>query len=363
MKPMTSPMAVRGALLACLVCIAVLRCAAETFEPTADVIHLGRVFDVEACDLNGDGWIDLLISDYLVGHGVRYGQIGRLLGEWVPTDVPANVRESGHGAALGDLNGDGPLDAFLIYNQYPERVLLNDGAGRWVDSGQEIAAGSLWGTTVSLADSDGDGDLDAFVTYYQHGVRLYVNDGAGQFTASDRTLGADFISVTPGDIDGDGDTDLVGRVDADTVCIAEGVDGDYLPRDRLVAPGCRRVLVLDANGDSRTDLLIVGNEGSSLWLGDVGGGFTRTEQLLGGAAKAAVGDVDGDGDEDLAIGATIWLNDGGGDFEIVQSFEVSLLTCVVLLDVDDDERPELLLGSIDPETGSGPLAVYWNLEN
>jgi hypothetical protein len=42
---------------------------------------------------------------------------------------------------------------------------------------------------------------------------------------------------------------------------------------------------------------------------------------------------------------------------------VETLTAVALLDLDGDERPELILGSIDLESGSGPLAIYWNEGN
>ncbi|MCB0138198.1 MAG: hypothetical protein KDD75_24065, partial [Caldilineaceae bacterium] len=52
-------------------------------------------------------------------------------------------------ADLADLDGDGDLD----------RVLFNDGAGAFVDSGQRI--GDAESTAVVLGDLDGDGDADA----------------------------------------------------------------------------------------------------------------------------------------------------------------------------------------------------------
>ena len=55
----------------------------------------------------------------------------------------------------------------------------------------------------------------------------------------------------------------------------------------------------------------------------------------------------------------IWLNDGEGGFTLDQSFEVDRLICVALIDLNGDARPELILGSIDLESGSGPLEIYW----
>ena len=82
---------------------------------------------------------------------------------------------------LGDLDGDGDLDAFVanVYNA-PNRVLLNDGLGNFSDSGQSLGNGSSY--DVSLADIDGDGDLDAFVANRSTASdRVWLNDGTGTF--------------------------------------------------------------------------------------------------------------------------------------------------------------------------------------
>ena len=62
--------------------------------------------------------------------------------------------------ALGDLDGDGDLDAFVGNDKQGNRVWLNDGRGRFSDSGRSL--GSSSSRALALGDLDGDGTLDAF---------------------------------------------------------------------------------------------------------------------------------------------------------------------------------------------------------
>jgi hypothetical protein len=61
--------------------------------------------------------------------------------------------------ALGDLDGDTDLDAFVVYNNSSDRVYLNDGSGTFTDSGQSLGIADDWGNFVWLGDIDGDNDL------------------------------------------------------------------------------------------------------------------------------------------------------------------------------------------------------------
>lgn len=88
-------------------------------------------------------------------------------------------------AALGDLDSDGDLDLFAAViapsegqNRNPaDRVLFNDGAGNFTESGQRL--GERDSTAVALGDLDSDGDLDALVGH-QSGALVWINQGGGQ---------------------------------------------------------------------------------------------------------------------------------------------------------------------------------------
>ena len=80
------------------------------------------------------------------------------------------------------------------------KIWLNDGHGVFTDSGQSLGDSATF-IDAALGDLDGDGDLDAFVAN-----NVWVNDGSGNFTDSGLILGDSTSSrVALDDLDGDGD--------------------------------------------------------------------------------------------------------------------------------------------------------------
>ena len=61
---------------------------------------------------------------------------------------------------MGDLNGDGHLDAVLPYTPYPFRAWLNDGNGSFRGVVKRKPEDLNRFRSGSLGDIDGDGDLD-----------------------------------------------------------------------------------------------------------------------------------------------------------------------------------------------------------
>ena len=90
-----------------------------------------------------------------------------------------------YGLALGDVDGDGDLDAWAANGERIDRLWLNDGAGTFVDSGQ--ALGNYHNGDVAFGDFDGDGDLDAFVGGRSSMTStVWMNDGRGVFQEQGR---------------------------------------------------------------------------------------------------------------------------------------------------------------------------------
>ena len=111
----------------------------------------------------------------------------------------------GNSVALGDVDVDGDLDAFVTASSFhAETVWINDGHALF--TGRELSDVGM-AQDVSLGDLDGDGDLDALLAVCA-GDLVWLGDGAGNFTHTDQQLGERCsMAVALGDLDGDGDLD------------------------------------------------------------------------------------------------------------------------------------------------------------
>ena len=248
--------------------------------------------------------------------------------------------------ALGDVDGDGDLDAFIANRGQGHRVWLNNGNGIFTDSGQSL--GNHDSHDVTLGDVDGDGDLDAFVANYRHGHRVWLNDGLGIFTDSGQRLGDKrSLGVSLGDVDGDGDLDafVANRSYGNLVWLNDG-SGTFTKSGRKVGHNNSEDVALgDVDGDGDLDAIVANRSpGNLVWLNDGNGTFTDSGQSLGNHLSLGVslGDVDGDGDLDAFVanwgqGNRVWINDGSGAFaDSAQSLGIHASHDVTLGDVDGD---------------------------
>ena len=113
--------------------------------------------------------------------------------------------------ALGDVDGDGDLDAYVANGHTDDlgkenAVWLNNGSGRFRDSGQRL--GKVDSYSVTLGDFDADGDLDALIGN-SLSCETLKNDGRGRFITQrwlsvPEDSGAHSWAVALGDLDGDG---------------------------------------------------------------------------------------------------------------------------------------------------------------
>src|SRR5262245_9439228 len=93
-------------------------------------------------------------------------------------------RDDTRAVARGDVDGDGDLDVVFGNWGQPSRLCLNDGSGIFSDAtaARMPVPGPIYTMAVALGDVDGDGDLDLVLGGYGQQSRLYLNDGTGTFT-------------------------------------------------------------------------------------------------------------------------------------------------------------------------------------
>ncbi len=245
-------------------------------------------------------------------------------GRWVPhfVDVTAesglDARGYGMGVAVGDYDGDGWVDLYVT-NYGSNQLWHNRGDGTFADATARAGVDDpRWSVSAAFLDYDGDGLLDLYVGNYVafdvaknprcftessrrdycgpadfHGMpdRLFHNRGNGTFEDVSQTSGiarapGPALGVVADDFDGDGKVDLY-------------VTNDGKPNFLWINQG---------DGTFRDDGLLAGVA------------LNRE-----GAAEASMGvdagDFDGDGDPDLFMTHlmgetnTLYVNDGSGLFE------------------------------------------------
>ena len=280
------------------------------------------------------------------------------------------------GVALGDLNGDGDVDAFTIDAYVDIKIFSNNGSGLFTLS-QTITptGGEENNMGVHLADLDNDGDLDAVVVpfYNSTSLKIYKNNGAGTFTlfqSISSNIGARYAGIA--DVDGDNDLDIVlpGWMGPAVGVFKNNGSGYFTVGSALSLVNfgsSNDIAMADFDGDGDQDAVVVSSSmGGRLLLNNGTGTFTDAGITLGNISDSyhacAAGDLDKDGDADMVFGCmygplTIIRNDGAGNFTILATYPGSNYDMhIKLVDYDYDGDPDIFVSTY----GSNGLEVWSN---
>jgi hypothetical protein len=273
-------------------------------------------------DYDRDGWLDLFVGNYLIysiaadidclsisgqrdycppnSYRAQPSRLFRNRGDGTFEDVTAGALTGGaYGPALGvstaDFDGDGWIDIYVGNDGQPNQLWMNQRNGTFRDTafvaGAAVSGGGNAEASMGIdaGDFDNDGDEDLFITNWMAQMNvIYVNDGRGAF--EDRRgatgLGPPSLAKTGFgtawfDYDNDSWPDLLAVNGSVAIIEAQARAKDPFP---LRMPN----QLYRNTGNGRFED-VTARAGKAFQLSEVSRG-------------AAFGDLDNDGDTDVAIG-------------------------------------------------------------
>lgn len=274
-------------------------------------------------DLDGDGRVDL-VSKHLLERRIAVHRGGgngtfSVNASALPLPVDAGA------IALGDVDRDGLLDlGIAIRDSTAEYVQIARGTRAGFDDPmprlRTHAAAATWKPIIRLVDLNRDGALDIVIGNGRRAsVQILLGDGTGGFALQPAVPLAGAAArheFELGDIDGDGNPDLVDAGESGSArgflraYPGNGRGGFARRADSAAVPAAPRATTLaDVDRDGDLDALLAHGEPLvSVFLNDGAGRFAAMDgspfPLPGPAFDLAAADMNGDGREDL-VAATV----------------------------------------------------------
>ena len=262
----------------------------------------------------------------------------------------------------GDVDGDGDIDVVVtgtgaaimwLANAHPALGF----SGHGVIEAADTTSGNLRVAALVVADLTGNGVVDVAACSFVplRAIVWYENRGGGEF-ARRRVLGTDstvnfYPRILATDIDADGDLDLVWSLgDAGKFWWALNVDGRF-PEVVMGASRRRTIVTMgDLDGDGQLELIYyqdgIGATPEAILYGSYGASGVQDEMTAFPISKLlssmGAADIDGDGLDDVVLGTrsdwgVAWFRNNGASFSQMPSFTTRAVESrFIAADFDND---------------------------
>jgi hypothetical protein len=274
--------------------------------------HGGSSQTIGVADLNGDGFLDVLGTDFDVA----------MENFWVPNNTDGTYGDKitiytgarPYHIFSTDIDGDGDNDVLTNSGAQQElRLFKNtDGLGTF-DSGANVNVGNTNGRSTGAADFDGDGDMD-LASSGSGGTQLtwFENlDGSGDSWSINLIQGEGngVRSIYVIDIDNDGDADILKGVYIGNLAWHENLDGlGTFSAEKVIQADLdfmASVYAADLDNDGDMDVMSTHDDAASWWENLDGQGSFGPQQDFYAQFNFAIAieaaDLDNDGDNDVVV--------------------------------------------------------------
>ncbi len=315
---------------------------------------------LSVADINADGELDAITGN---ADSFDVSVLLGLDGASFAAPVFSAAGTSPVALAMADVNGDGVVDAIVPNNGFPRDVtlLLGNGDGTWSDP--ISIGGGIDSNPVAAAIGDVDNDADADVVVASQGrfggsgpsVAVFIGDGTGIFAAPrlvDLDTNPTALALIDANSDGSLDVVVTRQGAGVTVLINEG-DGTFAGASRFTSADGSNSASGDLNGDGNVDVVTTSRFGStiSIVLGNGDGTFGDPTTVETGNRPEIVrmGDLDGDGDADVVVIHTVgddiavFLGNPDGTLGLSQRIPIATdMSTLELADADGDAVLDIL---------------------
>jgi uncharacterized repeat protein (TIGR01451 family) len=267
---------------------------------------------------------------------------------------------------MSDLNADGKADLVTVnFTSNTVSVFLGNGDGTFQPKIDYMAG--MQPTWAAIADFNGDGKPDIAVCNQNNNtITILLNQGDGTFTAGVAISTSLPFRVVTADLNGDGRVDLIVVSATGYAGVFFGAgDGTFQAPSASIYVCCDSSLAVgDFNGDGKPDLAL----GMYVYLNNGDGTFGDATYLADGAFAWAVVDLNADGKADLigtdhANGLMVYLGKGDGTFQTPVYYPAgSGPSDITLADINGEGKLDVVVASslsnaifVLPGNGNGTL--------